>query len=505
MNLKLMLEQSAKRYGGKTVVVMGDSRLSYAQLDEASNKVANALIGVGVGKGDRVAMLLSNSPEFVTTYFGVVKIGGVAVLLDTKYKLTELTSLFNDSQPKVLVTESPLLEPIGPALSGFKSIAQVIEVGSEYKGQFLNYQEIMATSSSRPVAVELEPEDTAHIAYTSGPSFNPRGVVMSHQALVREAAISGDGFQQTDKDIVVLFALPMHHAFGLVVILLTAIAKGSTVIILPGLSVSNLTEVIERGKATIFMAVPFVHALIVNAAEAEGIKHDISSIRLWGTAGEAMPANTGQKIKQHFGLSAVDFWGMTESAAHVTCQPPDGMGKLGSVGKALPGWELKIVDDEGRELPPNQPGEVVIRGPIMKGYYNNPQATAEVIKSGWLYTGDIGRVDEDGWLFLLAGRKKDMIIAKGQNIYPSDIEQVLATHPKVAEVAVVGIPDEVRGETPRAFIRLKAGEVATEQEIKKFCLEHLANYKIPRDIIFADSLRRTADDKIDKKSLSGLG
>jgi long-chain acyl-CoA synthetase len=329
--------------------------------------------------------------------------------------------------------------------------------------------------------------------------------VMSHQALVREAAISGDGFQQTDRDIVLLFALPMHHAFGLVVILLTAIAKGSTVIILPGLSVSNLTEVIEREKATIFMAVPFVHTLIVNAAEAEGIKHDLSSIRLWGTAGAAMPANTGQKIRQHLGLSAVDFWGMTESAAHVTCQPPDGRGKLGSVGKALPGWEVKIVDDDGREMLPNQSGEVVVRGPIMKGYYNNLQATAEVIKNGWLHTGDIGRVDEDGWLFLLGGRKKDMLIAKGQNIYPSDIEQVLTTHPKVAEVAVVGIPDEVRGETPRAFIRLKAGEVATEQEIKKFCLEHLANYKVPREVIFADSLPRTADGKIDKKSLSRLG
>jgi long-chain acyl-CoA synthetase len=214
-----------------------------------------------------------------------------------------------------------------------------------------------------------------------------------------------------------------------------------------------------------------------------------------------MPANILQKLRQHLGLTAVDFWGMTESAAHVTCQSPDGRGKLGSVGKALPGWELKIVDDDGRGLLPNQPGEVVVRGPIMKGYYNNSQATAEVIKNGWLHTGDIGKVDGEGWLFLLAGRKKDIIIAKGQNIYPSDIEQVLATHPKVAEVAVVGVPDEVRGETPRAFVRLKAREVATEQEIKRFCLERLANYKVPREVIFTDSLPRTAAGRIDKKSL----
>jgi len=311
---------------------------------------------------------------------------------------------------------------------------------------------------------------------------------MSHQALVRAAGISGDGFGQTDKDITVLFALPMHHAFGLVVVLMTAIAKGSTVVILPGLSISNLMEVVEKEKATIFMAVPFVHTLIVNAIEVEGVRHDLSSIRLWGTAGAAMPANIAQKIGQYLGFTAVDFWGMTESAAHVTCQSPGGGGKPGSVGKALPGWELKIVDDYGRELPPNQPGEIIVKGPIMKGYYNNPEATARAIKSGWLYTGDIGRVDEEGWLFLSAGRKKDMMIAKGQNIYPSDIEKVLAGHPKVAEVGVVGVRDEMRGETPRAIIRLKPGETATEQEIKKFCLERLANYKVPREIVFTDSL-----------------
>jgi long-chain acyl-CoA synthetase len=487
MNLKLMLERAVKRYGKKTAVAMGDSRLSYAQLDEASNKIANALIGMGVGKGDRVAMLLSNSPEFVTTYLGVVKIGGIAVPLDTKYKPAELASLFDDAQPRVLVAESSLLKPIAQSLPEFKSITHVIEVDSEGEGQFLGYEQIMATGSAEPVAVEVEPGDIAHIAYTSGPSFNPRGVMLSHQALVREAGISADGFKQTDKDIVVLFALPMHHAFGLVVVLMTAIAKGSTVVILPGLSISNLMDVIEREKATIFMAVPFVHTLIVNAIEAEGIKHDLSSIRLWGTAGAAMPANIAQKVRQYLGFSAVDFWGMTESAAHVTCQSPDGGGKPGSVGKALPGWELKIVDDDGRKLPLNQPGEIIVRGPIMKGYYKNSRATAGVIKNGWLHTGDIGRVDEEGWLFLSAGRKKDVIIAKGQNIYPSDIEKVLASHPKVAEVGVMGIRDDVRGETPRAIIRLKPGEVATEQEIKKFCLKHLANYKVPREIVFTGS------------------
>jgi len=249
------------------------------------------------------------------------------------------------------------------------------------------------------------------------------------------------------------------------------------------------------------MAVPFVHALIVNAVEAEELKYDISSLRLWGTAGAAMPASISQRLRRYLGMPEVNFWGMTESSAHVTCQPLDGTGKPGSVGGALPGWDLKIVDDNDRKLPAGGVGEIIVRGPIMEGYYNNPRATAEIVKGSWLYTGDMGWLDREGQLFLSGGRKKDVIISKGQNIYPGDIEQVLAAHPKVAGVAVAGIYDEMRGEVPRAVIRLKAGEVATEQEMKRFCLGHLANYKVPREVVFAGLLPGAADSRIRKEDL----
>jgi len=502
MNLKLMLAEASGQYGEKTAVALGDRRLSYAELDEASNKVAHALLGMGVSKGDRVAMLLVNSPEFAVIYFGVVKIGGIAVPLDIRYKLDELAFLFDDSQPKVLVAESPTLEPLIPVLSRFKSIRHIIDLSSKCGEQFLSYQEIMAASSAQRIEAELQPEDIAHIAYTSGPTRHPRGVVLTHQSLVTEAAISGDGFQQTDKDTTLLFALPMHHMFGLVGILLTVIYKGSTVIIVPGLSIPNLMETIEWERVTIFMGVPFVYVLAVNMAEEEGVKHDLSSLRLCGSAGAPMPTSIMERFKKHFGLDIIDFWGLTEAVCHITCPPVDGTGKFGSVGKALPGWEIKIVDDNGTELPANQPGEIIAKGPIMNGYYNNPQATAKVIKEGWLYTGDIGKVDEDGYLFLLA-RKKEMIIAKGQNIYPSDIEEVLCAHSKVTEAAVVGIPDELRGEVVRAIISLKQGEVATEEEIRRFCRQHMADYKLPKQIIFVDSLPKTAAGKIRKEELRG--
>jgi len=490
MNLKLMLEEAVRQYGGKTAVALGGRKLSYTELDEASNKVANALIKMGVEKGDRVALLLPNSPDFVAIYFGIVKSGGIAVPLDTRYKVDELASLCDNCRPKVLATESAFLEPLVSALPRFSYIEQVIDLGTKYKGQFLSYGEIIATGSAHRVEVELESEDIAHIAYTSGPVLQPRGSVMSHRSLVSEAAISGDGFQQTDKDIAVLFALPMHHVVGLVIVLLTSIYKGSTVVMLPGLSIPELMGTIERERATILMGVPFVYVLAVNMAEEEGVRNDLSSLRLCGSAGAPLSTDIIRRFKKGYGKELIDMWGLTEAAAHITLQPLDGSGKLGSVGRVLPWWELKVVDDSGRELPLNQDGELIVRGPIMNGYYSNPQATAEVIKDGWLYTGDIGRVDGDGNVFI-TGRKKKMLIAKGQNIYPGDIEAVLGTNPKVAGVVVEGVPDELRGEVVKATIRLQEGEVATEEELRRFCREHMADYKLPKQIIFVDSLPPT--------------
>ena len=499
MNLKVMLEEAAKQYGEKTAIILGENRLSYTELDKASNRIANALTKMGVSKGDRVAILLVNSPEFAIIYFGIVKIGAIAVLLDPKYKVYELAFLFNDSKPKVLVAESPYLKPLIPVLSRFKSIKHVIDMSSEYEGHFLSYQELMGMGSEQKVAIEPEPDDLAHIAYTSGPTFQPSGVMLTHQCLIAEAVISGDGFQQTDKDMEIMFALPMHHAIGMVIILLTSLIKGSTIVMLPGLSMNSLMETIEKERVTIFMAVPFVYSLMTKMAEEEGIKHDLSSLRLCGSAGSPLSIETMVQFKHLFGISIVEYWGLTEAIAHVTCQPLDGSGKPGSVGHALPGWKVRIVNDNEKELPTNQTGEIIVNGPLMKGYYNNQKATTKVMQDGWLYTGDIGKLDKDGELFIL-GRKKKMIIAKGQNIYPSDIEHVLNIHPKIAEAAVIGISGELREEKAKALISLKEGEEATEQEIKQFCLEHLAKYKVPKQILFVNSLPKPATGNIYKEA-----
>ena len=502
LNLKLMLETIAGQYPQKAAIISGERKLSYAELDAASNKVANALLKIGVRKGDRVAMILTNSPEFVATYFGAIKAGSIPIPLDVRYKVGELAPIFDNCRPKVLVAESLLLEPLTSALPGFDFIEHVIELDSQYEGQFLSYREIIATGSPKTVDLPLDPEDIATISYGGGPSRHPRGAALSHSELLTEAIVAGDGFQQTDRDVMMLFALPMYHMFGLGSVLLPSIYRGGTVVIVPGTgrSISSLLEAIEKERGTIWLGVPYIFSLAINVARREGIKNNLSSLRLCASAGAALPVEVIRQFKQSYGFTLVDVWGLTESVSHITCPPIDGTWEPGSTGKALPGWEIKAVDDAGKDLPVNQPGEIVVRGPMMKGFFNNPQATAEVIRDGWLYTGDLGRVDEDGYLFL-TGVKKNMIILKGQNIYPSDIEGVLVTHPKVAKAVAVGIPDKLRGETVGVAILLKEGETITEPEIRRFCQERMADYKAPRHIIFTDSLPDYDTAKINKESL----
>jgi long-chain acyl-CoA synthetase len=502
MDLRMMLREVAERYGEKTAIIAGENRLSFSDFDIQSNRIANELMELGVMKGDRVAMMLPNSPEFAVVYFGTVKIGAIIVPLDSKYKPGELTFIFNECQPKILVAESETLESIKPSLPGFSYIENIIEAGNSYTGMSLSYEEITTGGDEQPLEVELSADDVAQIGYTSGPSFDPRGVMLSHHSLLEEAKMSVEGYQQTDKDIMMLYALPMFHVYGMVASFLASIYSGSTVVIVPGtgLSISSFMAAIDREKGTMFLGVPFIFSLAVDLAEKEGIKHDLSSLRLCASAGAVLPVDIKERFKKLYGFDLLDCWGLTEAVCHLTCPSLNGKMEIASVGKALSGWELKVVDDNGRELPANQSGEIIVRGPIMKGYYNNPEATAEVIRDGWLYTGDMGKFDEDNNLYI-TGRKKDTIIVKGQNINPGDIESTLLGHPAVAEAVVVGIPDKLRGEIVGAVVRLKDGQSAAEQELRQLCSEKLINYKAPKKVIFVDSMPRTAGGEIDKAAL----
>jgi long-chain acyl-CoA synthetase len=324
--------------------------------------------------------------------------------------------------------------------------------------------------------------------------------MLTHGSICTEAEISGEGFAQTEKDVVPVFALPLHHAAGLTIVGLTSLFRGSTLVMMSGMSIPALLETIEKERVTLFIGVPFIFSLMVSHAEEAGIKTDLSSLRLCAAGGSALPVPLSLRFKELYGRHIAQFWGLTEVTAHITCQQADGSGPVGSIGIPLRGCQVEIVDEKDDILPRNRTGEIICKGPLMRGYYNKPEATAEVVKNGWLYTGDTGHIDEKDNIFI-TGRKKDLIIPKGQNIAPSDIEAVLLTSPKVQEAAVLGIPDDPRGEIIVAVIQLKPGQTAVDSEMRRLCVENLANFKIPREYIFVNFPLKKENGIIDKEAL----
>lgn len=489
LELKSLLAGTARRYSGKTAIAMAERRVTFAQLEADSNRVARALIKMGVKKGDRVATIQASNPEFVSIFFGIIKAGGIAVPLDSRYVPDELACLFNDCHPRVLVIEDPPLESLLPALSRFDSIKHIITVSTEHDGRFTSYQDILAKNPPENVEVPLYPEDIAIISYTGGPTLSPHGVALSHRSICTEVVNSAATMAQTEKDVMVQFALPMYHQFGLTAVLLASIHKGNKLVAVPGTgrSIDSFMEAVAREKGTIYCGVPYIYSLMTNVARREGIRYDLSSMRLWVSGGAPLEPAVIRLFKQHCGFNIIDVYGQTETVCHITMMPMDGSGPVGSSGKALPCWEIKIFDKNDNEPPYGEEGEIVARGPIMNGFYNQPETTARIMRNGWLDTGDIGTMDEDGFLYI-AGRKRRMLILKGQNIFPADIEKVLCTHPAIAEAKIMGVIDLVRGETVKALVKLKPGTIATEHEIRQYCQGRMADYKLPREIEFVETM-----------------
>lgn len=502
MNLKSVLERTASRYGDKEAIVYGDQKVTYTTLNEKSNRFANALLQAGIKPGDRVALFLSNSPEFFIAFFGITKIGAIPLPLDQQYKLREMKSLFNNSLPAAIISEKTALDIMTPLLPDLNSVKLIIEQTSDQKSSFTGFDEFLNSGSEKHLNVERSPDDIAVIMYTSASSFQPKGVMLSHYSLVKEAIMSSNGYNQTDNDVMMLFALPMFHVYGLVAAALSTIYTGGTIILVPGtgLSIKSFMASIEREKGTMFLGVPYIFALAVDMAKKDGVQNDLSSLRLCASAGAPLSVDTTREFKELFGLDIMDCYGLTEAVCHVTCPPLNEKIKRGSIGKPLCEWNIKIVDSNDTEVTTGESGEILVNGPIMKGYYNNPEDSEKFIRDGWLYTGDIGMKDEDGYLYI-TGRSKDTIIVKGQNIYPADIEIVIAEMPEVSEVAVMGIPDRMRGEIIGAVIHLNENKRITEQDIRQFCLERIASYKIPKQIVFSGPMPKNESGEIDKDML----
>ncbi len=490
MNLATILVDSAQRDPGHVALKLDDAELSYGELDEASARVAGLLAASGLSPGDRVGIMLPNVPYFAACYYGVLRAGGVVVPMNVLLKEREVAFHLGDSGAKLLF-----------AWHGFEDDARkgATQAGSECllvtPGEF---DRQLASSAPRPEVLDRDEVDTAVILYTSGTTGTPKGAELTHANLRRNCAICV-GLFDLGGDGVTLGALPLFHSFGQTCGLNATILAGALLTLIPRFDPLKALDIIERDRVNVFEGVPTMYGAMLHSPEHE--RFDLSSLRLCVSGGSALPVELMRGFEQAFDCKVLEGYGLSETSPVASFNHPDRERKPGSIGTPIEGVEMKLRDDDDRDVADGEVGEIVIRGHnVMKGYWQRPDATAEAVKDGWFHTGDLARVDQDGYYFIV-DRKKEMIIRGGYNIYPREIEEVLYEHPAVREAAVIGIPDESMGEEVGAAIALKTGAAASADELRDFVKGQVAAYKYPRYIWFVDDLPKGPTGKVLKREI----
>lgn len=508
LNLAFLLEQSAARYPEKVAIILDEHKLRFLDVNGAANKLANALVKLGIHPGSKVTMLLPNIPQFAICYYGILKTGAVVVPLNVLLKRHEICYHLDDSESVALIVWEDFLEE---ALEGLRMseccrhliVVQAPDSKKELPDNTLAFSQLMAEHSPQFQTVATMPDDTAVILYTSGTTGRPKGAELTHFNMFSNAMVSADDVVNVKADDVGLAVLPLFHAFGQTTMLNLCTYKGATMTLMPRFEPRKALDVMSRDKVTFFCGVPTMYSFLLRYPHAD--RYDLSSLRRCISGGAAMPVEIMRAFNEKYNVTILEGYGLSETAPVATfnhmVRPP----KPGSIGTALWGVEVRVVDEDDRVVPTGEVGELVIRGHnVMKGYYKSPEVTAEVMRNGWFHTGDMAKMDEDSYVFIV-DRKKDMIIRAGMNIYPREVEEVLYGHPAVAEAAVVGIAHSVQGEKVHAVIVLKEEQTATEEELIHYCKERLADYKTPRTVEFRDELPKTATGKILKRQLVGDG
>ncbi|MFU8795817.1 MAG: class I adenylate-forming enzyme family protein [Dehalococcoidia bacterium] len=494
MNLKQTLEQTACDMPRKEAIVSGNRRITYGDLNEASNRVANALTELGMSRGDHVAILMSHSPEWVISYFGVVKGGGVAVLLNPALKSPELSALLRDSESTILMTEQQFSRMFSPVSSGAPFTGHVIEVDAG------GLATMMAHTSAESPAVDIEDGDDAAIIYTSGVVGSQKGVVHTHASLLGTPPIVSAAIQRKSEDVMIDL-VRFSHLFGLCEVLLGSILTGSTIVLIPDFTPRVVLEALDREKGSIIFGVPAMYNAMAMVRGEVLRGYDLNSLRLAVTAGAKSFPELMKALEEKLALSLYEVYGLTEvSAVSISTQD---WRKLGTVGKPI--CDIRIVGDDGQNVRQGEIGEAVFKAPwVMKGYHKAPDLTAEVCRDGWFSTGDLVRMDEEGYLEYIEKKSFIIVTPSGLKIGPSEVEFVLLGHPGVAEAAYVGIDDGYGDQIPTAFVVLKEGQHVTVKELSDLCYENLADFKLPKRIEFIDGIPKTASGKIDRRCLKEM-
>jgi long-chain acyl-CoA synthetase len=497
-----ILPEAAQRHGARTALVVDGMRLSFADLDGRSDRVAHGLAALGAAPGDRVALFGANSPDWVAAYYGAAKTGTTLNPLSSMLTTDELRYTVRDSGARVVIAAPDKLGQLRELLRD-GTIDHVVAWGDGGVEDAVSMRGWLDRDAGVFAPQRRSPSDLAVIAYTSGTTGRPKGAMQCHRAVVAAATGTALMAGRTAEDRVIS-ALPLFHVYGSCV-LNAAMLAGSMLITLPRFDASEMLAAIETHRATLMDGVPTAYYYLL--AHPDFDRADLSSLRLCWVGGQTLPAAKSLEFTRRTGCPVHEVWGMTELAGAASANPVQADNRPGTIGQPYPGNAFRVVDAENpeRELPPGEPGELMFRGPmVMAGYHGRPEATAETLRpDGWLHTGDIAVMDADGYATIV-DRKKDMILTAGFNVYPAEIERVLCMHPAVAFAAVGRIADEVKGELAKAYVVLRPGATVAPGDLLAHCRAHLATYKVPRALQFVEAVPMTASGKIMRRMLATI-
>jgi len=478
-----MLEESCRRYADNVCIIYDGTYLTYEALNRAVNALGNGLRNMGIQKGDKVAIMLPNCPEFVMSYFAVQKIGAVAVTLNVLSTSYELRNILGNSDARCLITETPLAKRYEEIREDLPLCNHIItSSGMETDSSFCDIMKKGPFILEMPAITD---DDPAVIIYTAGLTGKPLGAVLTHHNLLTQSNLLGDVYHATEK-YRGLAVIPLFHAFGAVVNMLGPIRIGAGIVLQDRITMEAIFSAIEKERVSYIAAVPRLFLGMIMHAGAD--KYDVSSLDFCITGGSTMPPEFIPTFEEKFKVILREGYGLTEASPVCSVGMRDMVHKPGSIGTVIPGVEAKVVDGQDKEMPRGEIGELLIRGEnVMKGYYKDDEATARVIRNGWLYTSDLAKIDEEGYIFLM-GLKKRMIITSGFNVYPQEVEAILELHPAVKAAMVIGEPNLLRGEIVKALIVRNPNAPVAERDITRHCRTYLSSYKVPREVEFVESL-----------------
>ncbi|MBA0126523.1 long-chain fatty acid--CoA ligase [Haloechinothrix sp. YIM 98757] len=518
LNLSILLEDSARTYPDRDAIVLGATRLTYAQVDGAANQVANLLVQRGIEPGDKVALMCPNLPYFPIVYYGILKAGAVVVPLNVLLKGREVAYHLQDSDAKALFAFEGTAElPIGSeAKAGFDQVGTCTEflvvtgdpAGSSQIEGTETFGQAVANQPATFETVATDQDDTAVILYTSGTTGQPKGAELRHRNMRDNALASRELFGcDASRPDTYLCVLPLFHSFGQTVIQNAGFAFGGTVVMLPRFEPGPAIDAMLKESVTVFAGVPTMYWGLLGALQQDTDMETLGrNLRMAIAGGASLPAEIHREVEKRFGVSISEGYGLSETSPVASFAPYGEPPRPGSIGKPIPGVEMTLIEPESWaeiEWSPDAIGEIAIKGHnVMKGYYKRPDATAEVIDAnGWFRTGDLARRDEDGYYYIV-DRSKDLIIRGGFNVYPREVEEILMTHPDVSLAAVVGVPHDTHGEEVKAFVILQPGSSRTTDQLIAWAKEQMASYKYPRIVELVDSLPMTATGKVLKRELA---